>query len=87
MRFKKRFVFVRIKGGLSLAQARRLFGPPLKHFDESRQEAVLKCKPGELAEVKKAFSKAVVFEGNKVVLRVRRVSASFSLRAYAKETV
>ncbi|GEM_PF-7061463 len=85
MRFKKRFVFIANKGEkLSLSEARRFFGIPLKHFDEGKQEAVVKCKPKGLEAVKKAFSGKAVFEGKKLLLGVRKVSASFALRTYQR---
>ncbi len=98
MRFKKRFVFIANSGEkLSPAEAGRFFsselarcGDPqakLKHFDAQRQEGVVKCPPESLSKLKTAFSKAAVFEGKKLALRVRKVSASFALRKYSKETV
>ncbi|HLD62538.1 MAG TPA: hypothetical protein VI875_01570 [Candidatus Norongarragalinales archaeon] len=98
MRFKKRFVFI-VNGGekISPAEAGRFFSSELarcgdqqaklKHFDVRRQEGVVKCHPKSLSKLKNAFSKAQVFEGKKLALRVRKVSASFALRKYSKETV
>ncbi len=98
MRFKKRFVFVANEGEkISPAEAGRFFAgeisrcgdsqAKLKHFDAQRQEGVVKCPPESLSKLKTAFSKSMVFEGKKLALRVRKVSASFALRKYSKETV
>jgi len=81
MRFKKRFVFVR--SDFSPAEAKAFFTRvckaledsglgrvSLKHFDEEKKEAVVKCLPKALAVVKKAFS-------SEKGLSVVRVSAYF----------